>query len=261
MAMTPGRIALLLVVAALVGCYRPDIKDAGLVCADGGRVSGGVPLRRGPAVPQGEKTHVPAGRGGGAACAAISRSVSSAIRSASRGASAAAATWTGTSCECVPSGSKVAGDFCNLANDDCAAGLVCLREPCSPENPDAGSQLGRCYRYCAGDQHCDGMSCNVPIVSAAATPLSACQLPPRTCDPVDATHQLRQLAARLLRRQQRTHVLRVPRGRGGRRAMRRVHRAAFQDSGACSKAAGRRRAAGGCAGWAGRTARRGARAW
>ena len=88
--------------------------------------------------------------------------------------------------DCVPAGSKVAGDICNLGKDDCGAGLVCLNELC-PEDPDAGQQVGRCYRYCAGDQHCDGMSCNVPIMTAVAGAMRACQLPPRACDPVSAT--------------------------------------------------------------------------
>jgi hypothetical protein len=185
MAKTPRRMALLLVVAT-AGCYRPDIKDAGLWCAEGG------------ACPEGY--HCGADRrcrvGNVAMClpdAAVmplctdQPFVEPCDPICQQGCECGRCNLDGDKFGCVPSGTKIAGDYCNLMSDDCAAGFVCLREPCSPEDPDAGLQVGRCYRYCAGDQHCDDMVCNVQVVTKAAPVLFACQLPPRACDPVDAT--------------------------------------------------------------------------
>jgi hypothetical protein len=187
MTMTPGRIALLFVVAALAGCYRPNVQDAGLWCADAGS----------KACPEG--FHCGADRrchAGPTTMCPSDAAVMPLCSDQPLGAQCDPICQQGCECgqrcnldgenlKCVASGSKVAGDYCNLMSDDCAAGLVCLKEQCSAE--DAGPQVGRCYRYCAGDQHCGGMMCNVQVISAAATPLSACQLPQRACDPVSAT--------------------------------------------------------------------------
>lgn len=184
--MTLGRIALLFVVAALAGCYRPNVQDAGLWCSDGG------------ACPEGfhcgvdRRCHVGQTTMCGSDAAVMPLCSDQPLGKqcdpiCQQGCECGRCNLVGDDLRCVASGSKIAGDYCNLMSDDCAAGFVCLREPCSAEDADAGPQVGRCYRYCAGDQHCDGMMCNVQVVSAGGTLLSACQLPPRTCDPVNAT--------------------------------------------------------------------------
>ena len=177
-----GALTVLLGMSLLTACYRPDIKDAGLVCGDGGtcpegyRCGGDRLCHKGGAMclPDAAVAMLCSDQPLGQPCDPICQ----------QGCECGRCNLDGEKLACVPSGSKLRGDSCNLGNDDCAAGLVCLLEPCSPASPDAGTQLGRCYRYCAGDQHCDGTSCNVPIVTAAATTLLACQLPPRTCNPV-----------------------------------------------------------------------------
>ena len=182
--MTPGRIALLFVVAVLGGCYRPSIQPGGLLCADGGACPEGFHCGNN------DKRCHPGATSMCLADAAVAMLCSDQPLGepcdpiCQQGCECGRCNLDGDKLACVPSGGKLRGAFCNVGNDDCAAGLVCLREPCSPESPDAGMLLGRCYRYCAGDQHCDGRLCNIPIVSAANTALSACELPPRTCDPV-----------------------------------------------------------------------------
>jgi hypothetical protein len=186
--MTPRRFALLFVVAVLGGCYRPSIKPGGLMCADGGACPEGFhcgndkrchPGNMTMCLPDAAVATLCNDQPLGEQCDPICQ----------QGCDCGRCNLDGDKLACVPPGNKLRGDFCNLGNDDCAAGLVCLQEPCSPESADAGgSRLGRCYRYCAGDQHCDGTSCNVPIVTAAATSLLACQLPPRTCNPVGGSN-------------------------------------------------------------------------
>jgi hypothetical protein len=182
--MTPRRIAPLFVVAVLGGCYRPSIQPGGLLCADGGACPEGFhcgandrrchPGATSMCLPDAAVAQLCTDQPLGSPCDPICQ----------QGCACGRCNLNGETLACVPSGSKLRGDLCNLDNDDCVAGLVCLRELCSPQSPDAGQQFGRCYRYCAGDQHCDGRSCNVEIETAAATTLWACELPPRTCNPV-----------------------------------------------------------------------------
>jgi hypothetical protein len=179
---------LLLGMSLVIACYRPSIQTAGLRCAEGG------------ACPEGY--HCGADRrcykGATRMCLPDAGAVTPMCSDQPLGEQCDPVCQQGCECgrcnlvgdnmggaklDCVPPGAKARGEFCNVASDDCGAGLVCLLEQCMPENPDAGPQLGRCYRYCAGDQHCDGTSCNVNIVTAAGA-MSACQLPPRACDPV-----------------------------------------------------------------------------
>jgi len=182
-----GAVIALLAMSLLTACYRPDIKDAGLVCGDGGTCPEGYHCGAGDrrchkegsmCLPDAAVMPLCSDQPLGQPCDPICQ----------QGCECGRCNLNGDKLACVPSGSKLRGDFCNLASDDCAAGLVCLREQCSPESPDAGRQLGRCYRYCAGDQHCDGTSCNVPIVTTPPSSMWACQLPPQTCDPVGGSN-------------------------------------------------------------------------
>ncbi|MEP6654267.1 MAG: hypothetical protein ABJA82_12960 [Myxococcales bacterium] len=63
----------------------------------------------------------------------------------------------GTVTACVPvAGQKSQGDICSPASDECAPGLVCLKESC-------GTNLGRCYRFCRENSDCGGV-CGTPIM-------------------------------------------------------------------------------------------------
>jgi hypothetical protein len=70
----------------------------------------------------------------------------------------------------------------HVAEDLCAPGSVCLREPCG--------QISRCYRVCEDDAQCDRGTCTIPVATYApdlTTPFKACTLPPGGCDPLRKT--------------------------------------------------------------------------
>lgn len=84
---------------------------------------------------------------------------------------------------CTTAGAKLIGQVCNLGADDCSAGLICLLENC-------GTNLGRCYRYCARNDQCaGGGSCQIPILAPdrSNTGFLACDVAAQECDPVAKT--------------------------------------------------------------------------
>jgi hypothetical protein len=84
---------------------------------------------------------------------------------------------------CVPSGTVKLGEVCKPGNsDDCAPGLICLKEAC-------GNNLGRCYRHCTSSTQCDGTICQIPVLDSSNqdTGFKACDIAARMCDPINNT--------------------------------------------------------------------------
>ena len=82
--------------------------------------------------------------------------------------------------KCVPTGTVELGDVCTPGGaDNCAPGLICLLESC-------GNGLARCYRHCTTNDQCAGTACTIALDDGkgGATTFTACDVPPRTCDPV-----------------------------------------------------------------------------
>ena len=189
MARSPGRIALHVRVAALAACYRPNVQDAGLRCAEAGTACPEGFHCGGDRRCHGRKADVSARRGGRAPGVPIEPLGQQCDPIRQQGCEC------GRRCnlhdeklDCVPPGNKIAGDFCNLVSDDCAAGLVCLSELCSPEDADAGQQVGRAIATVPGTSTATACRATSRSRAPSATQLlTACQLPPRTCDPVNAT--------------------------------------------------------------------------
>ena len=76
---------------------------------------------------------------------------------------------------CRPAGLKTRGDVCNLAADDCEAGLGCIQEPAT-----CGPSFGRCYQFCRTSADCpDGVGCSITLNSGH----KVCGLAPQVCDP------------------------------------------------------------------------------
>jgi hypothetical protein len=84
---------------------------------------------------------------------------------------------------CVPAGPAKLGDLCKPgADDNCGAGLICLKETC-------GNNLGRCYKHCTTNDQCNGSVCTVSIADTRGqdTGYKTCDVPPTECDPVNNT--------------------------------------------------------------------------
>lgn len=84
---------------------------------------------------------------------------------------------TGTAFACtLASGVKQTEGMPCTAADDCAAGLLCLRETC-------GTNLRRCHRACLDNSVCDTV-CNPPPDGIALPGgVKACGIPAQSCDP------------------------------------------------------------------------------
>jgi hypothetical protein len=82
----------------------------------------------------------------------------------------------------VPAGTVKLGELCNANADNCAPGLICLLEPC-------GNGLARCYQHCTKDDQCNATACTIPIQDSKGNDTSyrTCDVPPRTCNPVDGS--------------------------------------------------------------------------
>jgi hypothetical protein len=84
---------------------------------------------------------------------------------------------------CVPAGTVALGGLCKPgADDNCGAGLICIRETC-------GNNLGRCYKHCTGNEQCEGTICTAAINDSRGqdTGFKTCDVPAQACDPVNNT--------------------------------------------------------------------------
>jgi hypothetical protein len=171
----------LLVGITSVGCYKPNIRDGGLLCSDGGLCPDGFhcaangTCKEGgatkcqPASPRLEPICTP---DPGIDCDPVCQSRCDCGR----------CNLVGAELTCVPAGDKQRGDFCNPVADDCAPGNVCLSD-CN------GKVAGRCFRFCGNgtvtrEDLCGGQACNVPVndVDGGVTDLTACAPPAKACN-------------------------------------------------------------------------------
>jgi hypothetical protein len=185
--MVRGRLALLVLlalgVAASAACFRPNIKEGGLVCADGG-VGGVCPEGfecsqvdnhcytpdAGPPCPANMLHVTPV-------CTDPPASGSACNPACQNGCACGRCTVMGTTAQCVAAGTKTDGQVCNVASDDCGAGLSCVKDNC-------GTNLGRCRKFCRTDQDCSaGVLCTTP-----KGPAKVCDdVSFQACDPVALT--------------------------------------------------------------------------
>jgi hypothetical protein len=173
--------ALLVLGSGGFGCYKPQIKDGGLLCGDGGACPEGFKCRDGkcrntpPTVCAATKPHIDM------ICAAQPGSPCDPI--CQTGCDCGRCNLAGYALDCTTAGTKQTGDICNAAQDDCAPGNVCLN--------DCDMKIARCYRFCAtgsasNSSVCAGQMCDVPVndPDGGTTELSVCEPPVRTCNPV-----------------------------------------------------------------------------
>lgn len=179
--MAPGRLALLaLGVAASAACFRPSIKEGGFICADGGVCPDEFVCSlvdnhcyrpdAGPSCPANMPHVTPV-------CADPPASGSACNPACQNGCPCGRCALVGNTAQCVTVGTKTEGQVCNVASDDCGAGLSCTKEDC-------GTNLGRCRKFCKMDQDCPaGVIC-----STRNGPATVCDDgPAQTCNPVDGT--------------------------------------------------------------------------
>jgi len=208
----PAACAFAVALAALSfsGCFKPNVLDGGLQCATSGkrcpdgfqcgadnrceRMPVTVPPDAGTdavSVPDAKKDMATSTDGGdGGACVPVTPLCAD---EPDAGEACSPSCQRGCGCgqrcnvvdrkpACVPTGTVPLGELCNPNADDCAPGLICLRETC-------GNGLARCYRHCTNDGQCDGVACTINIADGQNNPTSyyTCDVPPRACNPVDGT--------------------------------------------------------------------------
>ena len=191
----PLSLAAVLFAAAAGGCFNPNITNGGFNC---------VPDAGGKC-PEGFYCH-PTGRcykpdTGPVDCGSIALCSDPPLANQECNLACQTGCGCGQRCNVTASGprcvgtstpAKGPGDICHLTNgntagfDDCAPGLICLRENC-------GSNLNRCYRLCSSNANCGGdYSCNIPVDTPAGTTVMnfspmACEVPRQDCDPIANT--------------------------------------------------------------------------
>jgi hypothetical protein len=206
----PGAFAVAFACAVLAGCFKPNIRDGGFLCApsgkacpdgfhcgadgfcermpvttaphvDGGVEGGGSDAKRDTATDGGGET---------GACTPITPLCAD---NPDAGEDCSPACQRGCACgqrcnvvdgkpACVPAGTVTLGELCNSNADNCAPGLICLLETC-------GNGLARCYQHCTKDAQCNGTACTINIEDnkGAMTSYYTCDVPPRACNPIDGS--------------------------------------------------------------------------
>jgi hypothetical protein len=178
-------------------CYDPSIRSGGLLCApgdkpcpDGFRCGG-----NGRCVSSDSPGGTGGGNGGGTGGAGgMCQNAIAPLCQPSGGGSGACDPVCQTGCACglrcnvsgstaacaAPQGQKTVGQICALGADDCAPGLVCMRERC-------GADLGRCYRFCRNDD--SSCICNTDLQDASMqnTNFRVCDLAAQMCNPYAQT--------------------------------------------------------------------------
>jgi hypothetical protein len=196
--------AVLAVSLSSSGCFKPNIKDGGLVCAPSGKACPDgykcgadnfcelmpvtTPPQHDAGMETGADVHQDAGEGGDGACVPVTPLCAD---GPAAGEACSPSCQRGCPCgqrcnvidgkpACVATGTVKLGDLCNPNADNCAAGLICLLETC-------GNGLARCYQHCTKDQQCSGTACTINIedTNGTATKYFTCDVPPRACNPVD----------------------------------------------------------------------------
>jgi hypothetical protein len=198
---------------ALVGCFKPNYKDGGLVCAPSGKQCPDgyhcgadnlcelmpvttPPHDSGPEPGTDAKndTTSPKTDGGDGGetggCVPLAPLCSD---GPAAGEACSPSCQIGCACgqrcnvvdgkpACVPAGTVKLGELCNSNADNCAPGLICLIETC-------GNGLARCYQHCTKTEQCSGTACTINIEDIASNPTKyfTCDVPPRACNPVDNT--------------------------------------------------------------------------
>ena len=171
--------------AAIAGCYKPDIVDGGLRCADGrvcpegfhcaatGLCAKGPPPVCEAAMPHIDQICEP---DVGTDCDPICQSRCDCGR----------CTLVGAKLTCTAAGDKQHGQACNPDADDCAPGHICRR--------DCDGLVARCYRFCRNGANtrdvCDGQACDIMLndPDGLATGVSVCEPPLEDCNPVGAAN-------------------------------------------------------------------------
>ena len=184
---------------SFASCYKPSIKDGGLVCSPANACPDGYTCaadHRCWTVPPvdsgmdlGKDTAPPKDTGEGGVCVSPTPLCAA---GPSAGEACSPACQRGCTCgrcnvvdgkpTCVAAGTVKLGDPCNPSADDCEPGLICLLETC-------GNGLARCYRHCTSNDQCDGTACTITIDDSKGnpTPYTTCDVPPRACNPVDGS--------------------------------------------------------------------------
>src|SRR5262245_7188415 len=187
MAIWPNRalaacIGLLAVWSIGIGCFNPKIKEGGFLCSDGGQcpegfqcASDGTCRGGGPSNCQATMPHIEpiCTADPGSDCDPVCQSRCKCGR----------CNLVGTTLACMPAGAKKRGDVCDIVNDDCEPGNICLS--------DCDGNVARCFRLCGRgsvkrNDVCEGQECDTPVnaPNGTGTDVWVCQPPISQCNPV-----------------------------------------------------------------------------
>jgi hypothetical protein len=166
----------------IAGCFKPNVQDAGFICADGGVCPEGLTCRADGLCHEGQPPVCQATAppiepictpDPGHDCDPVCQSRCDCGR----------CNLVGSKLDCTPAGDKARGALCDISNDDCAPGNICLK--------DCMDKIARCFRICGNDpvgkrnDVCPGQ-CNIAVTDADKnpTPLTICEPPDVQCNPV-----------------------------------------------------------------------------
>jgi hypothetical protein len=179
MAFRPVVVVALLVGFAGAACFKPNIRDGGLICADGGAcpdgfrcAADGTCHKGGPVTCDASLVHIDpiCTPDPGTDCDPICQSRCDCGSCSLKGGTLA----------CTAPGTKMRGEICTVANDDCAPGNTCMSE--------CGGRVARCFRLCGKgavlhNDLCAGQQCDTPV-DGDPTEHWVCQPPLEACNPV-----------------------------------------------------------------------------
>jgi hypothetical protein len=193
--------ATLLGSAMVIGCYRPNISQAGLkcaagdVCPDGFHCASNGLCYEGDAGPTAPVCNFPPPT---PSCATAPASGQQCNPSCQTGCDCGFCSVSSGATTCLPmnAGNGAVGDICDPGKPaPCQQGLYCKPE-CGSSDPT----LGRCYRFCtaasdcqicSGDGACQSTTCTVTETSTSSTgqPFSfkLCSQPIQQCSPLGPT--------------------------------------------------------------------------
>jgi hypothetical protein len=181
-------IVLLGPLSFLAGCYRPSIESGGFKCATGNVCPDGFHCvtsnnrcYQGDAGPEAPACALPVVK---ATCTAEPASGQECNPACQGCACGRCNVVNGTAVCNRTAGAKDVNEICDLAADDCKAGLYCQPECNTPG-------FGRCYQFCSTAMDCPaGISCSTAArdqSTSQQTTFKVCDLEPQSCDPIGQT--------------------------------------------------------------------------
>ncbi len=178
-----GLVAMALMAAVALGCFRPSVASGGFTCSDAGLCPEGFRCassdNRCYKPDAGPETIVCQTAAPTPLCGDGPAGSDECNPTCQTGCACDRCTVANDRVTCLPAGAKKRGEVCNLQADDCEAGLGCVAEPIA-----CGPSFGRCYKFCRDAADCDGgLACSITVAGS----IKVCALAPQACLPVADT--------------------------------------------------------------------------